>query len=438
MTTATITHPMRRGGLLARLVAAVRTRGRRLAGSRPAPSRSTSPTTTSSSRTRGRRPPTTSPADSSRSRSSSLAGVFYDRMRAGARATVALARRLPRRPRRHRGRLLHARGRAVRRRLLRAAVDPRRARAGRARRRHPLALAQDDRPPLVAVHAAGAARGRPRYVVATVVLLTALVSPTSSRTRLRAEVPAADLGAPYEDVAFTTSDGLRLEGWYIRVAERRRRDRLPGPRRLAEAREDAGRPRLRRPALRPPRRGRERGRPQHPRLARRARHPRRRALPPEPARRRSGRIGGIGLSVGGEMMIEAAAESPRSRRSCPRAAAAVPSATTSRTATRPGHRRRTRLLHGRGRALASDLPPTPSRASSRRARGTGVLRLRREGPAGRRSRPTRASTRSPAAPKEIWEVPDRGHMNGIEAQPAEYERRIVAFFDRTLEPSEGR
>ena len=31
----------------------------------------------------------------------------------------------------------------------------------------------------------------------------------------RAHVPAADLGAPYEEVEFTTSDGLRLKGWYI-------------------------------------------------------------------------------------------------------------------------------------------------------------------------------------------------------------------------------
>jgi hypothetical protein len=29
-------------------------------------------------------------------------------------------------------------------------------------------------------------------------------------------VPTADLGAPYEEVSFTTSDGLRLQGWYIR------------------------------------------------------------------------------------------------------------------------------------------------------------------------------------------------------------------------------
>ena len=31
----------------------------------------------------------------------------------------------------------------------------------------------------------------------------------------RGFVPAADLGAAYEEVSFKTSDGLTLEGWYI-------------------------------------------------------------------------------------------------------------------------------------------------------------------------------------------------------------------------------
>jgi hypothetical protein len=35
-------------------------------------------------------------------------------------------------------------------------------------------------------------------------------------------------------------------------------------------------------------------------------------------------------------------------------------------------------------------------------------------------------------PKEIWEVPGSGHMGGTKAQPEEYERRVVAFFDRHL------
>ncbi len=35
-------------------------------------------------------------------------------------------------------------------------------------------------------------------------------------------------------------------------------------------------------------------------------------------------------------------------------------------------------------------------------------------------------------PKEIWEVPGSGHIGGTEAQPQEYERRVVGFFDRAL------
>jgi pimeloyl-ACP methyl ester carboxylesterase len=37
-------------------------------------------------------------------------------------------------------------------------------------------------------------------------------------------------------------------------------------------------------------------------------------------------------------------------------------------------------------------------------------------------------------PKEIWEVPGSGHMGGPKAQPEQYERRVVAFFDRHLSP----
>jgi hypothetical protein len=34
--------------------------------------------------------------------------------------------------------------------------------------------------------------------------------------------------------------------------------------------------------------------------------------------------------------------------------------------------------------------------------------------------------------KEIWEVTGSGHIGGVDAQPEEYERRVVGFFDRTL------
>jgi hypothetical protein len=35
-------------------------------------------------------------------------------------------------------------------------------------------------------------------------------------------------------------------------------------------------------------------------------------------------------------------------------------------------------------------------------------------------------------PKEIWKVPGAEHTGGLEAQPAEYERRVIAFFDGAL------
>src|SRR4029077_14633404 len=44
----------------------------------------------------------------------------------------------------------------------------------------------------------------------------------------RATVPAADLGAPYEQVEFTTADGLRLKGWYIRSHNRAAVVSFPG------------------------------------------------------------------------------------------------------------------------------------------------------------------------------------------------------------------
>jgi hypothetical protein len=34
----------------------------------------------------------------------------------------------------------------------------------------------------------------------------------------------------------------------------------------------------------------------------------------------------------------------------------------------------------------------------------------------------------------LWEIPESRHVDGIAARPAEYERRVVGFFDRALRP----
>ena len=104
----------------------------------------------------------------------------------------------------------------VGRRLHRAAVDrsPGSCSIGLGAR-DAVAIAPPRRPALVALRPARAARLR-RCASSRASSCSRSRSPTSSRTPSRATVPAADLGAPYEDVEFTTERRARLKGWYIR------------------------------------------------------------------------------------------------------------------------------------------------------------------------------------------------------------------------------
>ena len=102
----------------------------------------------------------------------------------------------------------------------------------------------------------------------------------------RAVVPEADLGADFEEVSFTTDDGLELSRLVRALEEPRGRDRLPRPPGPTASGQDARPPRLRRAAVRPARRGRQRGRPERRRLERRPGHQGGDRLPARPARRR--------------------------------------------------------------------------------------------------------------------------------------------------------
>jgi len=44
----------------------------------------------------------------------------------------------------------------------------------------------------------------------------------------------------------------------------------------------------------------------------------------------------------------------------------------------------------------------------------------------------RGYLRAAHEPKALWEVPGAGHVGAVTAHPAEYERRVVGFFDRAL------
>jgi hypothetical protein len=40
--------------------------------------------------------------------------------------------------------------------------------------------------------------------------------------------------------------------------------------------------------------------------------------------------------------------------------------------------------------------------------------------------------RAAPGPKQLWEIPEAGHVGGYQARPHEYERRVVGFLDEAL------
>ncbi len=249
----------------------------------------------------------------------------------------------------------------------------------------------------------------------------------------RATVPTANLGAPYDEVEFTTTDGLRLKGWYIRSRNGAAVISFPGrassqKRAKLLARHGYG-------VLLFDRRGEgeSEGDPNtfgwqgerdiHAAVAFLQRQP---DVDP-------GRIGGIGLSVGGEMMIEAAAESSDLR-------AIVSEGASSRSV-------RDEIANGSGwqelvgnsiataatAVFTNNLPPRTLKSLVPEISGAVFFVYGEHGQPAERPA-NRAFYAAARGDKAIWEVPGSGHIGGTEAQPAEYERRVTEFFDRWLRP----
>ena len=92
-----------------------------------------------------------------------------------------------------------------------------------------------------------------------------------------------------------------------------------------------------------------------------------------------------------------------------------------------------------GTALfSSNLPPESLEDLSARIAPTPVLFIYAVPGQGGEAELTETFYEAAREPKEIWLVPGAEHTGGIEAQPEEYERRVVGFFDDALLEPEGR
>ena len=247
----------------------------------------------------------------------------------------------------------------------------------------------------------------------------------------RAYVPTPQLGAPHENVSFTTSDGLRLHGWFVPSKNGATVISFPGrkgpqkPARLLIS-EGYG-------VLLFDRRGEGESDGDPNALGWRGT----RDLEAAIAYLRSrpdvnpDRIGGVGLSVGGEMMLQAAAETDDFK-------AVVSEGAGVRSVRESVHTEGAEkivsswifgLVTAGTAVFTSDLPP-PSLTDLSAEITEPVLFIHATPGQGGETL-TEKYYEAAKGPKDYWPAPG-GHTGAFDAATQEYERRIVGFFDRNL------
>ncbi len=250
--------------------------------------------------------------------------------------------------------------------------------------------------------------------------------------RPRQAVTPAQLGRPYDRVTLRTNDGLQLAAWYVRsrngaavISYPTRKGKLPQARMLVrhgygvllldargyDASEGAanlfgwGEARdidaavawlLRQPDV------------------------------------HDGRIGGIGFSVGGEMMLQAAA-SNRSLRAVVSEGAGIRSFREELLlGPRGWFALPEYLVETAGIAALSGTEPPPSLQDlvARVAPRPLFLIYAEHGAGGEEL--NEDYYRAAGEPKQVWRVTSAHHVGGYQADPRVYERRVVGFLDRAL------
>ena len=275
--------------------------------------------------------------------------------------------------------------------------------------------------------------------VAGVLVAGAIVVPISlgyiTTHTARSAVPENHLGVAYEHVSFRTADGLRLRGWYIPSRNGAAVVAFPGrngPQKPARmlARHGYG-------VLLFDRRGEGEsdgdpnawgwGGDEDIKAAVRYLQSRPDVDP--------GRIGGIGLSVGGELMLEAAAETPDLAAVVSEGAGARMYSEEMRedmpSTDRPLMAVSAWVKQAAIAVFSNQSPPTDLRDLVGRIAPRPVLLIAAP-EHGVGEELNRGYARAAGATAALWEIPESRHVGGLAARPAEYERRVAGFFDEAL------
>jgi dienelactone hydrolase len=250
----------------------------------------------------------------------------------------------------------------------------------------------------------------------------------------RAVVPADRLGVPHEDVTFETADGLELKGWYIPSRNGAAVISFPGRNGSQKqarmlARHGYG-------VLLFDRRGEGRSEGEPNAWGWGGDADAKAAI--DFLQRRpdvdGDRIGGIGLSVGGEMLIETAAETDELKAVVSDGAGAR-SYREEKLHDERGVNKVLGALVGLTKtasvAVFSNQSP-PASLNDLSAEADQPLLLIAAPNSGHGEELNRDYARAAGDNATLWEIPEARHVGGIDARPAEYEQRVVSFFDEAL------
>ena len=249
--------------------------------------------------------------------------------------------------------------------------------------------------------------------------------------RARTTMTATDLGRPYQTVSLRTSDGLRLAGWYVPSRNGAAVITFPREWTVAHARmlvrHGYGVLLLDMRGY-----GQSEGDTNAFGWGSAKDVDAAVAFLQNRVDVKGGRIGGLGLSVGGEQMLEAAADNEglravvsegageRSVRETllygPRAFLSIPAAVAQTTALT---------------VLAGSTPPLSLKELTARITPRSVLLIyARHGQGGEEL--NTQYFEAAGEPKWLLEISNGSHTGGIRAQPQLYERRVMGFFDQAL------
>ena len=252
--------------------------------------------------------------------------------------------------------------------------------------------------------------------------------------KARSPVPTADLGRPYQQVTLRTSDGLRLAAWY--VPSRNHAAVIVFPGRKGPVRHARMLVRHGYGVLLVDRRGEgasdgdynARGWGGEPDLKAALGFLQQRSDVD------SRRIGGLGLSVGGELLLQTAARDQRLHAVVSEGAGRQSLADQLQLPDVPKALRWLSPMTAEtaaGIVLADHAPPTGLVHVMRHIAPRPVLLIR-----GGRGNPDEELNpvyqRAGGRMVQLWEIPQAGHTGGLSAVPRAYEARVVGFFDRAL------